>query len=142
MADAWIYATDRESARELGLPLAELGFVPRIIAQGELVPTRDGAPVTRPALALVVAPSPPDLISRIRADETLKDVPLLLAADPEQLDGISTEVDELMVRPISDAELGVRVARARRTTQGVEADEVVRCGHLELNLRTYQVSVD
>ena len=142
MADAWIYATDRESARELGLPLAELGFVPRVIAEGDLVPSRDGAAVTRPALALVVAPTPPDLISRLRADETLKDVPLLLAVDADQLDGDATEVDELIVRPISDAELEVRVARARRATQGVDADEIVRVDRLELNLRTYQVTVD
>jgi DNA-binding response OmpR family regulator len=142
VADAWIYATDRESARELGLPLAELGFVPRVIAEGDLVPSRDGAAVTRPALALVVAPTAPDLISRLRADETLKDVPLLLAVDADQLDGDATEVDELIVRPISDAELEVRVARARRATQGVDADEIVRVDRLELNLRTYQVTVD
>ncbi|MDX6515703.1 MAG: hypothetical protein QOH73_1369, partial [Gaiellaceae bacterium] len=52
------------------------------------------------------------------------------------------EVDELLVRPFSNAELEVRVARARRLTQGVETDEIVRCGELELNLRTYQVTVD
>jgi DNA-binding response OmpR family regulator len=122
--------------------LAELGFVPRVIPDGELVPSRDGAAVSRPALAFVVAPSPPDLIARLRADETLRDVPLLLTVGADDLEGQSTDVDELLVRPFSDAELGVRVARARRLTQGVEADEVVRCGQLELNLRTYQVSVD
>jgi DNA-binding response OmpR family regulator len=51
-------------------------------------------------------------------------------------------VDELLVRPFSHLELEVRVARARRMMQGVEADEIVRCGELALNLRTYQVTVD
>ena len=142
MSDAWIYTDDRESAREIGQPLAELGFVPRIIGAGDLLPSRDGAAVGRPAIAFVVAPSAPDLIARLRADETLRDVPLLLAAEAGIFDGDATEVDELLVRPFSNAELEVRVARARRATQGVGADEVVRCGALELNLRTYQVSVD
>jgi DNA-binding response OmpR family regulator len=140
--DAWIYATTKESARELGAPLAELGFSPRLVGVGELQPSGDGASLGRPALAVVVAPNAPDLISRLRLEDDLRDVPLLLAAEAHEIDGAATEVDELLVRPFSSAELEVRVARARRLTQGVEADEVVRCGDLALNLRTYQVTVD
>jgi DNA-binding response OmpR family regulator len=140
--DAWIYADTRESARELGVPLAELGFSPRVVGAGELLPSGDGATIGRPALAVVVAPNAPDLIQRLRADEGLRDVPLLLAAEAGQIDADAAEVDELLVRPFSSAELEVRVARARRMTQGVEPDEIVRCGELELNLRTYQVMVD
>jgi DNA-binding response OmpR family regulator len=140
--DAWIYASTKESAREVGAPLAELGFSPRVVGSGELQPSGDGASVGRPALAVVVAPNEPDLIRRLRSDDELRDVPLLLAAEPEHIDDSATEVDELLVRPFSPLELEVRVARARRLTQGVEADEVVRCGELALNLRTYQVTVD
>ncbi|MDX6504179.1 MAG: hypothetical protein QOE29_1304 [Gaiellaceae bacterium] len=140
--DAWIYADTRESARELGGPLAELGFSPRLVSAGDLLPTGDGASIGRPALAVVVAPNAPDLIQRLRADEGLRDVPLLLAAEAGQIDADAAEVDELLIRPFSSAELEVRVARARRLTQGVETDEIVRCGELELNLRTYQVTVD
>jgi DNA-binding response OmpR family regulator len=124
------------------VPLAELGFSPRLVGVGDLLPSGDGASVGRPALAVVVAPTAPDLIERLRADEGLRDVPLLLAAELSQIDGAATQVDELLVRPFSSAELEVRVARARRFAQGVEADEIVRCGELELNLRTYQVRVD
>src|SRR5205809_112093 len=60
----------------------------------------------------------------------------------EEARELGVPLAELLVRPFSGAELEVRVARARRFTQGVEADEVVRCGELELNLRTYQVTVD
>ena len=140
--DAWIYAPTKESARELGAPLAELGFSPRMVGNGDLQPSGDGAVLGRPALAVVVAPNDPGLIRRIREEEELRDVPLLLAAEPGQIDDAATEVDELLVRPFSSMELEVRVARARRLTQGVEADEIVRCGELALNLRTYQVTVD
>jgi DNA-binding response OmpR family regulator len=142
MADAWIYTTDREGAKEFGLPLAELGFSPRFIADGELVPSRDGAGAGRPALALIVAPSAPDLIARIRADDELRDVPLLLATNADDLGGDTSEADELLVWPFTRNELEARVARARKQAHGVEEDEVVRCGALELNLRTYQVAVD
>jgi DNA-binding response OmpR family regulator len=52
------------------------------------------------------------------------------------------DADELIVAPFCAAELEARIARARRSLHGVEQDDAVRCGGLELNLATYQVSVD
>jgi DNA-binding response OmpR family regulator len=52
------------------------------------------------------------------------------------------DAHELIVAPFSAAELEARIARARRAIHGVEQNEIVRSGGLELNLATYQVSVD
>jgi DNA-binding response OmpR family regulator len=48
---------------------------------------------------------------------------------------------ELIVRPYSEVELGIRIARARQQIAGVESD-VLRVGALELNLANYQVAID
>ena len=52
------------------------------------------------------------------------------------------EAHELIVAPFTAAELAARIARARRAVHGIAEDEVVRSDRLELNLATYQVTVD
>jgi DNA-binding response OmpR family regulator len=49
---------------------------------------------------------------------------------------------ELLVSPFTPAELRARIARARRDSNQVEDGELVRAGSLELNLVTYQVTID
>jgi two-component system, OmpR family, alkaline phosphatase synthesis response regulator PhoP len=150
MRDAWIYANDREATSELARSLAELGFSPRHVGRnGALVPSgEDGASVRMPALALIVAttgePPPNDLWNELRELEELSDVPLVLALEPEHLGSIAdvTSAHELLVTPFTPAELRARIARARRDASQVEGDEVVRAGTLELNLVTYQVTID
>jgi DNA-binding response OmpR family regulator len=150
MRDAWIYADNRDATAELARSLAELGFSPRHVGRnGSLVPTgEDGASVRMPALALVVAasgePAPNDVWAELRGLEELADVPLLLALEPEHLTSISdlAAAHELLVAPFSSAELRARIARARRESSQVEDGELVRAGSLELNLETYQVTID
>jgi DNA-binding response OmpR family regulator len=84
-----------------------------------------------------------DLCRLIREEETLEDVPLVVAREREHLRTVRdlTNPDELLVRPLDSHELRRRIARARREADGVAGD-VVRAGSLELNLATYQVQVD
>jgi DNA-binding response OmpR family regulator len=150
MRDAWIYATDRTAGGELARSLAELGFSPRHVGRnGALVPSGDdGSAVRMPALAVIVAgpgeAAPNDLWTNVRALDELSDVPLVLALEPEHLTTISelAAAHELLVTPFSTAELRARIARARREASQVEDGAVVRAGSLELNLETYQVTID
>jgi DNA-binding response OmpR family regulator len=127
MADAWIYARTRTDAADLTLALAELGYTPRHVDGADtLVPSgRDGAELRRPELAAIV--DRPQLVHRLRDSAALKDVPLLLVAEPEGIPtpDEATLAHELVVRPFSLAELETRVARATRrgrtTVLGVEA---------------------
>ncbi len=148
MGEAWIYTSDQRLAGELAGELAELGFSPRRVsgASGSLRPGgEDGAAAGRPDLALVI--DEPELCARLDADEELRDVPVVLAVEPAALarDRTGALVErghELVLRPFSAAELGLRVARARRRVRGVDPDDVVRVGTLEVNLATYQVAID
>ena len=150
MRDAWIYGNDRGSTNQLARSLAELGFSPRHVGRnGALVPRGDdGAAVRMPALALVVAsvgePPPNDLWSELLQLEELADVPLVLAIEPEHLRSMTdvASAHELLVSPFTPAELRARIARARRDSNQVEDGELVRAGSLELNLVTYQVTID
>jgi DNA-binding response OmpR family regulator len=143
--DAWIYTEDAELASGLSRNLAELGFSPRrVTANGSLMPD-DGT--RRPALVVLAAgpgePPPDALAERLRNHEELGDVPRVAALATEHLPAPRTldAVDELVVLPCCTAEMDARVARARRRINGVE-NEVVRAGSLELNIATYQVTID
>ena len=149
MSDAWIYTEDQEFAGELSRGLAELGLSPRRVrANGSLMPSgTDAEGARRPVLVVVAASAeeeaPAELVERLRRHDELADVPLVAALDPEHLcvAHALAEAEELLVRPFDPAELEARVARARRSANGVEDGELVRAGSLELNVATYQVTI-
>jgi DNA-binding response OmpR family regulator len=146
MSDAWIYGDhNSEAASRL---LAELGFTPhRVAANGTLRPPDAGS--RAPALALVLAagleqPSCAELCARLAADDELGEVPVLVAlASGALAEGLGiSEGHELLVEPFTADELQARIARARRAVNGIDQDDVVRVGSLEMNLATYQVAID
>jgi DNA-binding response OmpR family regulator len=139
MADAWIYSRTRTDAEELSRALVQLGYTPRHIdGADELVPSgRDGARLRRPELAAIV--DRPALVQRISSSDELRDVPLLLVAEPGELSGHdeATLAHELVVRPFSLAELETRVARATRRG----SDGVLRAGALSIDAGRREASV-
>ncbi len=147
MGDAWIYTRRADAAETPSRMLAELGFSPRRVAiNGPLRPTGNGGRERRPDLALVIGGdggvSP--IYSRLREDEELGSVPIVVSVEPERLD-VSEEVlglHELIVSPFTAAELGARIARARRVVRGVEDREVLRDDGLDLNLAAHEARLD
>jgi DNA-binding response OmpR family regulator len=146
VSDAWIYG--EEGGEATSRMLAELGFSPhRVSANGTLRPP-DGDS-RAPALAVILAsgleqPSCAELCARLAGDEDLGEVPVLVALASAALgDGLGiAEGHELLVEPFSADELQARIARARRAVNGIDHDDVVRVGSLEMNLATYQVAID
>ena len=128
--------------------LAELGFSPRRVASnGSLRPAGEGGGTARrPDLAMVLderGDATPVCI-RLREDEEMGGVPIVVSVEPDdlELNPEMLEVHELIVAPFTAFELSARIARARRAVHGIEEDEVVRSDTLEVNLATYQVTVD
>jgi DNA-binding response OmpR family regulator len=147
MGDAWIYAHRAEAAEDAARMLAELGFSPRRVAiNGSLRPAGDeGASAPRPELAMVLDDrgDATPVCTRLREDDDLGGVPIVVSVYPDDLElgPDMLEAHELIVAPFTTAELSARIARARRAVHGIE-DEVVRSDRLELNLATYQVTVE
>jgi DNA-binding response OmpR family regulator len=146
MSDAWIYG--EHGGDDTSRLLAELGFSPhRVAANGTLRPPAGDH--RAPALAIVLAsgleqPSCEELCARLAADEDLGEVPVLVAMDSDRLaEGLGVaEGHELLVEPFTAGELQARIARARRAVNGIDHDDVVRVGGLEMNLATYQVAIE
>ena len=146
MTDAWIYG--EQGGEATSRLLAELGFSPhRVAPNGTLRPPDGGS--RAPALAVILAsglehPSCAELCARLAADEDLGEVPVLVALRSGALaDGLGVaEGHELLVEPFTADELQARIARARRAVNGIDHDDVVRVGSLEMNLATYQVAID
>jgi DNA-binding response OmpR family regulator len=144
MSDAWIYAPAAQEVAQPARLLAELGYAPRRLeVNGSIRP--DGGGSRPPALALVVAGGDEarECLARLREDESLADLPVLLAVEPSQLEVGSELLDahELIVTPFCADELRARIARARRRVHAGQEGDVVRVGSLVLNLATYQVSI-
>ena len=145
MSDAWIYGERGGDATSR--LLAELGFSPhRVAANGTLRPPDGGS--RAPAVAVVLAtgleqPSCAELCARLAADDDLGEVPVLVAlASGALADGVGVaEGHELLIEPFSADELQARIARARRAVNGIDHDDIVRVGSLEMNLATYQVAI-
>ncbi len=145
MSDAWIYG--EQGGEATSRLLAELGFSPhRVAANGTLRPPEGDS--RAPALAVILAtgleqPSCAELCARLAADDELGEVPVLVAlASGALADGLGVaEGHELLVEPFSADELQARIARARRAVNGIDHDDVVRVGSLEMNLATYQVAI-
>src|SRR5919202_4544696 len=111
MGEAWIYAGEADGAGEASRLLAELGFSPRrVAANGSLRPRgEDGGVPRRPDVAIVIG-SECDLCTRLRDDDELGEVPVVLTVDAAGLGGTPGVIDahELIVAPFSAAELEAR----------------------------------
>jgi DNA-binding response OmpR family regulator len=146
VSDAWIYG--EHGSDTTSKLLAELGYSPhRVAANGTLRPPAGDN--RAPALAVVLAtgleqPSCEELCARLAADEDLGEVPVIVAMNRDRLaEGLGVaEGHELLVEPFTAEELRARIARARRAASGIDHDDVIRVGGLELNLATYQVAID
>jgi DNA-binding response OmpR family regulator len=145
MRDAWIYTDHDEIAGEAAHLLAELGYSPHRVPQGhDLRPSGPNGIGQRPPAVALVVNDRAEVCSRLEEDEDLGDVPVLLAVTPESLEDPSGlhEAHELIVLPLVRLELQARIARARRRVHGVETGEIVRVASLEINMATYQVTID
>src|SRR3954469_14557286 len=142
MADAWIYSRDARRGADMAAEVAELGYAPRIVeANGSLRPDETEPGISRPPdLAVVIGDE--EVCGRLRDDEVFADVPILLAMRPEDLNGSVPVGEELVIPPFTQAELETRIARARRLLGAEEDEGAIKIGSLEVDLATYQVTVD
>jgi two-component system, OmpR family, alkaline phosphatase synthesis response regulator PhoP len=124
--------------------IAELGYTPRLVSSpnGDLRPSEaDGAAARPPELAVVIADE--GLCSRLRDDDAFTDVPILLSIKAEELNGGRVPLaEELLIAPFTPAELEARIVRARQQVGGGTEAQSIRVGTLEVDLATYQVTVD
>jgi DNA-binding response OmpR family regulator len=145
VSDAWVIGEDEDSVSEALRTVAELGFRPlRADCDGTVDGDQgsSGNGTRLPAIAIVIGAA--ESVARLRANDDLQDVPVVLSVHADQLADAEDliDVDELVVRPFCSGELRARIARARKQVNGIHADDVVRIGSLEIDLATYVVTVD
>lgn len=143
MSDAWIITDEDDEAAETARAVAELGFRPLRVDVAEGISVRDGDVTTRaPAVAIVMGNI--GSLARLRQSDAFQDVPVVLSVSREQLgdNDPAIEVDELIVKPFGPEELRARIGRARKQSGGISSDDLVQIGTLQLDLATYEVSID
>jgi two-component system, OmpR family, phosphate regulon response regulator PhoB len=106
----------------------------------------------RPALVVLDLMLPDmsgfDVLEALRADETTRDVAVLLLTarreEPDRIRGLSLGADDYLMKPFSPQELVLRVAAILRRVAagGPQSTETLRIGALLINRGSHRVSVD
>jgi two-component system phosphate regulon response regulator PhoB len=82
--------------------------------------------------------SGPKIISKIRSNPVLKDIPILmLTARAEEMDkikGLEVGADDYMTKPVSLKELDARIRALIRRSQGLNVDKTITRGSVSLDL--------
>jgi DNA-binding response OmpR family regulator len=147
---SWVYACDPLVGDELAARLAELGYAPHrpalagpqgVAAQLADAPQPDVVVVAAAAHSLALATR---IAGAVRDVEEAGSVPLLLALARDALTAAPPTLlaEELVVAPVCADELRLRIECAlHRLGRGVDGD-VVRIGGLELDLASYEASIE
>jgi DNA-binding response OmpR family regulator len=143
VSDAWIITDHDDEAAESARAVAELGFRPLRVDVHSGIMVREGDATTRaPAIAIVLGDSAS--VIKLRESDDFQDVPVVLSLSCEQLlvTDPTIDADELLVKPYGPEELRARIGRARKQVNGINSDDIVRIGSLQIDLATYEVSID
>lgn len=142
MSDAWIITAHDAEAAESARAVAELGFRPlRVDVDGGIKVRETDGHTRAPAVAIV---DDTEAVKSLRASDDYQDVPVVLCLSSADLllDDATIDADELIVKPYGADELRARIGRARKQVNGINAQDVVQIGTLQIDLATYEVSID
>ncbi len=134
--------TRHPDAARLGPELERAGFNAPVIAPERLA--SDELQNRIDVAVLDFRDIPPAAFSIITTAYGENGVILVALVAPEQLDRITPDlaVDDFVLLGAPPEELARRVERALWRKHGVDAENVVRCGALEIDLTNYRVTVD
>jgi two-component system alkaline phosphatase synthesis response regulator PhoP len=138
----FIIASEGEQARKLRSELTERGLdcliVPNKIGALEQIVGQS------PGLMLLDMGDEPtgsetwELAQRIRRD---RHTPLLALISPEKLSGLDSNIDDFVVKPWEATEITARIRRILGQKEGIDSDDIIRCGDLVINSAKCEVSL-
>lgn len=134
--------TRHPDAARLGPELERAGFNAPVIAPERLA--SDDIQHRIDVAILDFRDIPPAAFSIIATAYGENGVILFALVPPEQLDRITVDlaIDDFVLLSAPPEELARRIERALWRKHGVDAENVVRCGALEIDLTNYRVTVD
>lgn len=87
-----------------------------------------------------------DLIERIRANDVLADVPIIMLTarteENDKIQGLETGVDDYITKPLSIRELLARMKALLRRAGGFSKENVIGAGRIKINLDSHQIFID
>lgn len=141
MFHIFVIAEGKKTATELGSELTQNGFASSTASDGS-------------GVIGVVAQKSPDLVlvdvddcSRLyELSQIIKEefeLPVVALVDNGMLDKIDGHlgIDDFAIKPCEVRELVLRVKRILQKINGMESDDLIRCGDLVINPAKYEVSV-
>ena len=143
LSRVFIIANESEQARKLRSELVQRGFdclivshddeaIEQIAGQSPRVMLLDTDETTFDSEAW-------DLAQRIRQDGQ---IPLIALVSREKLKGLDSSVDDFVVKPWEPNEVTVRIRRILKQKEGIDGEDIIKCGDLVIDLDKYEVSLN
>lgn len=143
MPRVFIIANESEQAKKLRAVLVQSGFdclivphnneaIEQIVGQSPGVMLLDADEATFDSEAW-------ELAQRVRQE---RQVPLIALVSREKLSGLDSSIDDFVVKPWDVNEVTARIRRILKQKEGIDGEDIIKCGDLVIDLDRYEVSLN
>ena len=80
-----------------------------------------------------------EMAQRIRQERQL---PLIALVSREKLNDLDSSIDDFVVKPWKPDEVTVRIKRILKQKEGIDGEDIIKCGDLIIDLDKYEVSLN
>jgi len=139
----FIIANESEQAKKLRAALVQSGFDCLIVhREDEAIEQIAGQSLGVMLLDADEAPTGSEaweLAQRIRQD---MNIPLIALMSREKLNGLDSNIDDFVVKPWEATEVTARIKRILKQKEGIDGEDIIKCGDLVIDLDKYEVSLN
>ncbi len=139
----FIIANESEQAKKLRAALVQSGFDCLIVPHNN--EAIEQIAVQSPGVMLLDADEAStgseawELAQSIRQD---MNIPLITLVSREKFNGLDSSIDDFVVKPWKPDEVTVRIKRILKQKEGIDEEDIIKCGDLVIDLDKYEVSLN
>ncbi len=138
-----IIASESEQARKLRAELAQRGFDCLIVSHDDEAIER----IAEQSIGVMLLDTDKattgseswELAQTIRQE---MNIPLIVLMSREKLNDLDSSIDDFVVKPYEVNEVTVRIKRILKQKEGIEGEDIIKCGDLVIDLAKYEVSLN
>jgi len=139
----FIIANESEQAKKLRAELVKSGFdCPIVHHNDEAIEQIAGQSLGVMLLDADEAPTDSEAWEQAQQIKQERRIPLIALVSREKLNGLDASVDDFVVKPYEANEVTVRIKRILKQKEGIDSEDIIKCGDLVIDLDKYEVSLN